>query len=673
MIVNKYRHNIWRAQLLPMLLVFMACMGSHAGWAQVDPGWSSELSEARDAEDLKKDTVIYSARFVRYTTLAMMKQGTFTYQIDTLHKDFQYYNPQLQPRNPSIHLGSYGLATRDLLFTPNKSIGFQPGFRALERFLYRSEDVKYYRARAPFSELYNIGFFFDDQVIRAKVSQNVTPQWNVGGEFHAAGTDGFYINQRYNDLRWVAFSWYESKNKRYNLLFNGVFNTLNSTENGSILNDTVFRDEEGRSSMAELTRLKSQWGERPRHTWKDDELFVRQSLYLGALDTLNRGMPEEQILPTNSFAHSLSYRKQRFGFYKNEADVYGAFPYGESVLTQDTTQVTTITNDFSYSFYLRGTSLAFIRNEVKLDVGYQHDMIWLRTRHHSPFLQNNTLKAGLGYRFSDRVNISGDFRQIIQGSHFGDYLYEAQADIRLSDRIGSIRLGAYTQNKSPELIFQQADYTYHQWDTDLDKTKTTNFSFAYQNDLLGFSGKAEYFLISNHLYIREVDNPLHRPELMKVIEPTQHHQNINLLKLTVGQNFRFGRFHFDNFVVYQKSDYNDILATPELYTWHSLYYNGNLSGNLDFNIGLDARFNTPFRTPSYAINIGQFYHDNAGINFSTYPIMDAWITATLKRVNLFLSYNFLNQHVWPNGYYTVRRYPMQNANFRLGVVWRFYD
>ncbi|HZH55112.1 MAG TPA: putative porin, partial [Sphingobacteriaceae bacterium] len=457
--------------LVKLFMVFCFCAVAWPAWAQVDPGWSSELDRAREEEDMKEDSVIYSSRFVRYTTLAMMRQGTFTYQIDTVHKDFQYYNPQHQPRNPSIHLGSYGLATRDLLFEPNKTIGFQPGFHALERFLYRSEDVKYYRARAPYSELYNIGFFFEDQVIRAKISQNINPRWNVGGEFHAAGADGYYSNQRYNDLRWVAFSWYESQNQRYNLLFNGVFNTLTSTENGSILNDTVFRDENSRGPAAELTRLKSMRDMRPRNTWKDDELFLRQSIYLGKLDTISAGLPEQQILPTNRFAHSLSYQRRRFDFFKNEEDVHGAFPFGESVLTEDTTSVTTITNDFSYSFYLRGTSLAFIKNEVKLDLGYQHDFIWARTRNHSPFMQDHTLKAGLGYRFSDRVNVTGDFQQIILGSHFGDYLYEAQVDVLLSQSVGTIRLGAYTQNKSPERIFQVADYTYHQWEQDLDKTK----------------------------------------------------------------------------------------------------------------------------------------------------------------------------------------------------------
>ncbi|MBK1438400.1 putative porin [Parapedobacter sp. ISTM3] len=636
--------------------------------------FSSALDSARAAEDSKADTVIYSARYIRYTTLAMMKQGTFTYQIDTLHKNFQYYNPQNQPRNPSIHLGSYGLATRDLLFVPNKTIGFQPGYHSLDRFLYQPDSIKYYRARAPFSELYNVGFFFDDQILRAKVTQNITPRLNIGGEFHAARADGYYINQRYNDIKSALFAWYESSDHRYNLLTNVVFNRLTSTENGSVLNDTLFRDSDRGPSDSESTRLRGTGDERPRHTWRDNSFFLRQSLFLGRLDTINAGKPEQQILPTNRMSHSLNVRFRNFQFYKNEEDVNNAFPFGDNVLTQDTTKVTTITNDFGYSFYLRGKSLAFIKNEVKLDLGYQHDMHWYQDRGYSTFLQNSMLKAGVGYRFSDRVSITGDLNQIVQGANFGDYLYEAKADILLSNAIGRVVLGAYIQNKSPEWTFQRVNYTYHQWEHDFEKIKTTNFSFAYENPSLGFSGKAEYFLIANHLYFREIDNPPPMDaRLLRVIEPAQLGNNINLLKVTVGQNFRLGKFHLDNYVVYQQSDYNAVLAIPELYTWHSLYYNGLLYKIVDFNLGFDVRFNTPFRTPSYAINIGQFYNDNAGIEFSTYPIMDVWATATLKRANLFLSYNFINQFVWPAGYYTVRRYPMNNANLRVGISWKFYD
>jgi len=659
-----------RSVLLFLGFFFAAVTLLHA---QVEEEWSSALDSARAAEDNKEDSVIYSARYVRYTTLAMMNRGTYTYQIDTLHKNFQYYNPQNQPRNPSINLGSYGLATRDLLFVPDKAIGFQPGFHSLERFLYQPDSVKYYRARAPFSELYNVGFFFDDQVLRAKVTQNINPSLNVGGEFHATRADGYYANQRYNDLKSALFAWYESPGHRYNLLANAVFNRLMSTENGSILKDTIFRNGERPSSDDESTRLRATRDERPRHTWRDQNIFIRQSLFVGRLDTINAGEPEQQILPTNSMWHSFRLRSRSFEFYKNEEDVYGAFPFGESVLTQDTTRLTTVTNDFGYRFYLRGSSLSFVKNEIRLDVGYRHDMHWYRDRGYSAFLQNSTLKAGIGYRFSDRVSITGDLNQIVQGQNFGDYLYEAEADFLLSKTIGRIKLGAYTQNKSPERVYERVNYTYHQWDRSFEKTKTTSFSFAYENDAIGFSGKAAYFLIANHLYFQEVINEANDPRLFRVIEPAQLDNSINLLQLSVGQNFRFGGFHFDNYAVYQKSDYNAVLAIPELYTWHSFYYNGKLYKVVDFNLGFDVRFNTPFRTPSYAINVGQFYNDNVGIEFSTYPIVDVWATATLKRANLFLSYNFANQNVWPVGYYTVRRYPMNNANLRVGISWKFYD
>lgn len=643
------------------------------GFAQTDPNWNSALDSVRAAEESKSDTVIYSARWVRYTTLEMMKKGTFTWQIDTVHKDFQYYNPQLRPKSPTIHLGSYGLATRDLLFEPEKTIGFQLGRRSLERFLYTTDSVKFYRARAPYSELYNIGFFFDDQILKATVTQNINERLNVGGEFHAAGTQGYYVNQKYNDLKWVFFAWYESKNKRYNLQTAGTFNTLKSTENGSVLNDTLFRDPDNAGSMSQFTRLSQLNDNRPLQTWRNQEMVLRQSFYIGAIDTLNRDMPEEQVLPTNRFFHVFRYKNDQYTFFKNEADVYGAFPKKESFLTEDTTLLTQIHNEFGYSFYLRPKSKGVFKNEIKLDLGFEHDFYWLTENTYAPFFQNSTAKAAIGYSFSDRIDFLGDFRQVVQGENAGDFLYDLKADVLLSNSIGRIQFGVYSQNKSPEWIYKYSDATYHQWVTDLDKEKTNSAFFTYINPKLGFKGTASYYLINNYTYFKEVDNPNLNPDLFKMIEPTQFAGDIHLLKISVDQNFKFNRFRFDNHIVFQKSESLDILSTPELYTWHSFYYNGVLNKTLDYNLGLDVRFNTPFQNPSYAINVSQFYQDNARINFSTYPIMDVWGTMTLKRVNIFLSYNFLNQNFYPKGYYTVRRYPMQDANFRIGVRWKFYD
>lgn len=656
-------------------LLFLLCMFFliPSVYAQVEEEFSSALDSARSKEDNKKDSVVFTAKYVRYTNLNTLKRLTKTYQIDTSHINFQYYNKQNLPWNPSINLGSYGLATRDLLFNPNKSIGFQSGYHALERYLVHSDSVQYYRARARYSELYAVGFFFDDQVFRAKLAQNIKPNLNVGAEYHATNTDGYYNNQAYSDRKGAVFAWYESPSKRYNLVSNFTFNTLDASENGSILNDTVFLDTASNTSPARYpVRLTGTQANRPYNKWKDLGFFLRQSYYIGKIDTVNGKGVDGEIHPTNVIAHNSSFRQQKFIFFKNEADLNNAFPFKSLSRVDDTTKITTISNDFTYSFFLRGKSL---KNEARVELGFQNDLIWYRDSVLNNFYQNSMVKGNIGYKFSDKVDVNFSANQIVLGRNFGDFLYEAYADVKISEAIGALRIGAYSQNKSPEMIFQNANLSYHSWseaDFNLDKIKTQNLSFAYANNKVGFSGKLEYFLISNHTYFKEVDNPTNSLLFSRVIEPAQY-GNLNLLKLTIGQNFKFRKFHLDNKVVYQKSDAMAVLATPELYTWHSLYYANILYKVMDFRLGMDVRFNTPFRTPSYSINSGQFYNDNVGIEFSTYPVVDFWLTANIGRVNLFLSYNFANQHVYPRGYYSVRRYPMNPAFLRFGVSWKFYD
>lgn len=652
------------------LVLFFSMMVK--GYSQVEEiEFSSALDSARAIEDNKKDSVVFTAKYVRYATLDMLKRGTYTRQIDTSHRNFQYYNKQNLPWNPSINLGAYGLATRDLLFTPDKRIGFQPGFHALERNLVTSDSVYYYRARARYSELYSVGFFFDDQVFRATIAQNITPQWNIGAQYYSTKTEGFYNNQNYGESKANVFTWYESKSHRYNLLANYTYNKLDATENGSILNDSIFKYPIEGTLFGKEVRLNGKGDNRPYNKWNDAAFFIRQSYYFGRLDSINGGLPTMEVHPTNAIAHNSSIRMRKYVFHKNESDTRDAFPYNDAILVEDTTKVTTISNEITYSFYLRNKSL--LKNEAKLNLGFQNDLIWYSDSLASNlFYQNSMVKGDIGYKFSDRVDFNLLANQIVVGHNFGDYLYEAKADFLIGNKAGKISLGAYSQNKSPEMAYERMNYTYQQWSASLDKTKVQNLSFQYSNPAIRFTGKAEYFLMNNYTYFREVPNPDNLKDLDKVIEPAQY-GSLNLLKITVTEDFKFGKFNFDNRIVYQKSNEMEVLATPELYTWHSLYYSDIWSKVLDFSIGMDVRFNTPFTTPSYAISVGQFYNDNVGLQFSTYPIVDLWITANIKRVNLFLSNNFTNQYVYPRGYYSVRRYPMNPANFRFGVSWKFYD
>ncbi len=653
---------------LVLVLLALLLVSDVLGQEPTRAGGSMSLDSLRVKEESSEDSIVYTSKYIRYTNLKLFREGTQTISIDTTLANFQNYSPLYQPDNPTIGLGSNGLAYREMLFRPSKTIGFDAGFHSLDLYRLTQDSLRFYRARTPYTELYYVNGKTVEQTFKVTHSQNVKPNLNIGANFNRLGGDGLYINQKNDHLNAALFAWYESPNKRYNIIGDILFNKIKAGENGSTVNDTIFRGE-SLAKNAQEVRLSGTGEDRPMQIWRRTQYFLKQYYYLGRKDSLPGENGSEKILPTQRVSHSISYTRDRYRFYRNEEDIFGAFPVLPSqdyIKTNDSTIVNNLRNEFTYSFYLRSKAISFLKNEAKLDVGVQNDLYHYEQLDYKKNFSNTTLKAGFSYRFSDKVGIEADLQQIMQGANFGDFLHEAKANFLLSKSIGRIVLGAYTQNKSPEQMYERVNYQYHSWDLSFRKSKINNLSFLYENAKFKMSGKAEYFLISDYLYYNETSRA-------QTIEPAQLGTNINLLKLTIMKNFKFRRFSLDNYVVYQKTDFQDVLRTPEIYTYNSFYYASKLFKVLYTNIGFDLRFNTPFKAPAYAINVSQFYNDKRGLEYSTYPVVDVWVKATLKRTNLFIKYDYANQNLFSRGYYTVRGYPMQDALLKFAVSWKFYN
>ena len=628
-----------------------------------------DLDSLRKKEEGVIDSVIFTAKYIRYTTRDILNRSTETRAIDTSLANFQNYSPLYRSRRPTINLGSLGLAARDLLFTPTKDIGFDAGFHALDSYMLTQDEIRYYRARTPYTELFYVNGSFQEQILRVTHSQNINPNLNIGANYNRLGSDGFYKNQDANHLNASIFSWYESPNKRYNLLANALFNTIKAGENGSTTNDSIFAKPATQPKEAQFVRLSAIERKRPQQIWKQKSFYLQQSYYIGRIDTLKSDNPGGHILPTQRISHLVNYTTSRYRFFRNEDDIFNALPditVPDSLSTNDSTIVNNLRNEFTYSFYLRGKTVGFLKNEVKLDLALRHDLYQYKQMGYALNFQNITLKAGIGYRFSDRVNIEADLQQIAQGRNAGDFLYQANTNFLLSKAIGRIVLGAYSQNRSPEQMFEKVNYQFHKWNQNFDRIKINNLSFLYENPKIRFSAKAEYFLIDNYLYYRET-------RIARQIEPAQLSSGMNLLKVSVGKDFKFGKFNLENYVVYQKTDYQNILRTPEIYSYNSLYFATRLFRVLDANLGVDVRFNTAYQNPGYSINTSQFYNTNAAIEFLSEPVIDVWVKANLKRTTLFLKYDYANQGLLSNGFYTVDRYPMQDALLKFGLSWKFYN
>jgi len=664
-------------KLIVFLLFCSFCFCRSTTYAQdlkTSIGKDKELDSLRKKEESGRDSVVFNSKYIRYTTYKLTKDSIRTVPIDTGLTGIQNFSLIVQPRKPMVGTGLLGLPATSLLFDPVKTIGFDAGFHSLELYALDHDDIKFYRARTPFTSLYYVSGGDKEQILKITHTQNIKPNWNIGASFNRIGSNGDYTHQRGDDLNGVFFTWYQSPNKRYNLWVDAIFNTMKAEENGSIVKADIFEPTNQTlvDKKAEPTQLTT-----ARQLWRKNTIMVKQSYFVGRIDSTGNAAAQN-VLPTNRITHTFKYDNNSYTFRKDEIDTYNVFPASsvDATFTNDSTNVKHVQNEFIYSFFFRAKGNSIIKNELKIDAGIRHDVYnYQQTGKyrdltdfyaHTSSFQNLTLLGSLGYRFSNRVDLNVDVQQIFQGEQIGDFLYEAKSNVLLSNSAGRVVLGAYLQNKSPEEIYSRYYGNHYNWNlvSTLDRTKIVNLSFNYLNEKFKIDASANYYLITNYLYF--IKNGT------SGIIPAQETGSISLIKLSLGKKFTFRSWHLDSYVVYQKTDYTSVLRTPEVYTFNSFYKEQTFFKRLKTQIGFDVRYNTTYLSTFYSPAGSQFY--NGGDDkLGSKPVVDVWVKAGLRRANLFLKYDYANQGLFNAGFYTVNRYPMPDRLLKFGVSWNFYD
>ncbi|RYG15269.1 MAG: hypothetical protein EOO07_15790, partial [Chitinophagaceae bacterium] len=457
----------------------------------------------RKAIDGEKDSIVFNAKYVRYTTLGLTKDSIQTIPIDTSLVGVQNFSPLVQPRRPTVGTGNLGLAARPLLFEPSKTIGFDAGFHSFDYYILNHEDVRFYKTRTPFTSAFYLSGGEKEQMLRLIHSQNIKKNWNAGANYNRIGANGVYSHQRGDHLNASIFTWYESPNNRYNLWVDGVFNTLKGQENGSIVNQEIFSPNGDQlvDKRAEAVRLYT-----AKQLWKKNSFLIKQSYFVGRIDSTGKSNAKN-ILPTNKISHTFIYDNSSYSFKKDEieSDVVRVLPVAtlyDPTFTNDSTSVKHLQNEFVYSFFLRAKGNSIIKNELKIDAGIKHDFYNYKQfgikRDETNFFdeydtfQNLTLLGDLSYRFSNKIDLDLNVQQIFQGRHIGDFMYEAKSNLLFSKKAGRIIMGAYVQNKSPEEVFNEYKGNHYEWNerNNLDRTKIVNLSFGYVNDALKLDASA---------------------------------------------------------------------------------------------------------------------------------------------------------------------------------------
>src|SRR6218665_2508689 len=71
---------------------------------------NKELDSLRKKEQMGKDSVVFTSKYIRYTTRKLTKDSIQTIPLDTTFTGLQNFSPIAQPRNPTVGTGLVGLA-----------------------------------------------------------------------------------------------------------------------------------------------------------------------------------------------------------------------------------------------------------------------------------------------------------------------------------------------------------------------------------------------------------------------------------------------------------------------------------------------------------------------------------------------------------------------------------
>jgi hypothetical protein len=603
------------------------------------------------------------------------------YKMDSSINDFSTRFPIL----PEYHyLGNPGTAAKSIIFQPQKTIGWDPGFHTLDLYKWSLPTTAFFTSTRPYTEIGYLLGSQTQQIIEVLHTQNYRPNLNVALKYRLINSPGFFKNQRTNHNNYLFSSWYQSKKKRYNNFLVFLGNKLQSEENGGIktdkeyLNDPVYDDRFGVPTQLGLNKdftrdfFNTQLQTGTRHRLFN--ILLRQQYDFGKKDSI---VTDTTIIPLFyprlRFEHTLRYGKYRYQFrdyaatdsqyYNDYYDI--VFPFRgrtDSILFTD--NWTEWSNDFSIYQYPDARNL-----QQFIKAGIEYQLINGSVKRESLNLFNI---IGHGeYRNLTRNkkwDLQAFGRLHFTGYNAGDYHAYISLQRLLSKKIGSLQAGFENINRSPSFNFDERSSFYLDVPKSFAKENITHLFTQFNNPLLRMEIGVHYYLLANYLYY---DN---------FYKMNQEDDLFNVLRIQASKTFRLNkRINWYSELTAQQKTGNVALNFPLFFTRNRILYEGNFGfRNLRIAFGTEFRYHTPYKADHYSPLIGQFTFQDT-LQIKNRPDIHALVNFRIRSFKAYVRFENLNTLRIEDGLefkrhnFAAPQYPYPGLVTRLGIYWSFVN
>lgn len=558
---------------------------------------------------------------------------------DTTIQGFWRYNPAIQNWNEYAHLGNFGSPTYALTWQPTLRRGFFTGLEQYDLYRLRSDQLRYFRSKFPFTELYYTQAGQANAMVMARFGQSFPGGLSMTVDYRLINQVGQYANQRVRHENIGVALRYESPKGRYNASAGYVNHKVRHQENGGL---TDVASLEGPVSFPNTLPVRLSTAQtNHRH----NELFFHQS-YSPWSDSAGFG---------GRFYHRLTWRSDWYKFYDKslatDSSFYGNFQTNNRGV-RHFLHVKTLENQFWYEQRLGKKAFLFT-------AGLEHQ--YLNIYHEPERSQKNTLFA-IGSLRSDpasegwfRLNARGHFGLLGQ---VGDFGLDATVALEWAQGRWGVLEGRFLyQMYTPALI--QRELLVSQavvWRNDLNKVQEVMLGGAYALPRWGLRVGFHSYLLGNFIYFNE------QATVSQLSVPD------GFIQLYAEHLLKLWKIRWQNRFVWQPNQ-RTVQPMPVWQLRSNLAFETNIfKKRMKLQIGADMRWQAAFQGYAYFPLTGQFYLQTAQ-ELTFYPLVDAYIAFRVKRFRVFVMGENLTQDFFQKGIFQVLSYPMPFRQIRFGASW----
>ena len=603
--------------------------------------------------------------------------------IDTTLTYFHQYNPDEHGNQMYGTLNNIGLPSYNRVFSPDLTPGYIFLPNSLNHILFSNNEVRYYLPEQPYTDLHYVMGPKKQQNLGVSFNRRITRRFTLGMRLWIINSPGIYDRSFTKDNNFYLTGQYYTKNRRYGIIANYIYNQDKFQESGGFKYDSIFQlHQESDPSIIPVQLSDAQ------NKIKTNGFYVEQYFNLSPPDT-NKTKKARRLFDAGSISYAFEYKKNYLAYSDGNAAAdslfYQAFPplYNLSG-TYDSIYQVHFRNTFKWSSV--GYNESKLSQVFHLSFGIHLDHIEQKLMTLSPFktlpsviyIDSTKLKpdylpetnsyseattfGNLSLWLFKRSYLDAHGQITFGGYNNGDFeLVGGLMQYLGSEKknIGKLRFNIKIINRMPAWYFSHYHSNRFDWKQDLKKERFLILGGEYQYKKINLGVRMQ--TLNNYTYYNDS------------VAPTQNLQTGTVLQIYGNGTIPIRSFGIDFRGVYQTTSMKNCIHLPVFTGMLDLYFkNWVFHHHGKLQTGIQLSYFTRYYADSYMPELRAFYVQNI-TSIGDYLMASFYATLKVKTFRMFVKVTNLRGYSGIYNYYSTPHYPDIAPGVFFGVTWRFHN